>query len=135
MNAIRPVPLILCFFLLQALGFAWYHEALFGAAWLADAGLDPATMGAPHPMVWVVMAASTLIKLVLLAVLLDALGAKVWGPGLVWGVVLGFGLLALTLASHHGFAMRPPRQSIIEGAQEIVGYALAGALLAGWPRR
>lgn len=135
MPRINPLPILISFILLQLIGFVWYHEDLFGTAWLRDVGLDPYHAPALGVSIWVVMVLGTLLKVYLLALILNALGVRSWTSGLLWGIILGFGLLAMTLASHHGFAMRPARQTLIEGGQEILGYALAGAILAGWPKR
>ncbi len=135
MRTINPLAVLVAFIALQALGFFWYGESLFGTPWMRDAGFDPADLPAPHPMVWVTMAVGTLVKIVLLGVILEALRVETIGKAVLWGFVLGLGLLALTLASHHGFAMRPVRQILIEGSQEIVGYVIAAAILTAMPRR
>lgn len=127
--------ILVAFIALQALGFVWYHEGFLGTPWLEDVGLDPDNLGAPHPMVWVTMSVATVFKVALLEIMLRAMKIEKLTNALFWGFVLGLGLLALTLASHHGFAMRPVRQIYIEGSQEVIGYMLAAAILTLWPNR
>ena len=135
MRSIHPLAVFVAFVALQILGFVWYHEAVFGTPWMIDVGIDPQNVPEPPASVWVIMAIGTLVKVVLIGVFLSALRIEGLGQALLWGFILGFGMLAMTLASHHGFALRPPRQSLIEGAQEIVGATVAAGIFALIPPR
>lgn len=118
----------------QALGFCWYSRALFAEPWAAGIGkrvqdLQP-TAG---PFVLATMAA--LLLPLGIAWVLHRTHLRGVKAGALVGFGAGFFFIAPAVLMHEAFLGYPPVVLAIDGAKEVVGAIIVGAILGAWPRR
>lgn len=128
--------IIVCFFLLTALGFLWYGP-LFGEPWMAMVGLDPATVEAnpPGAGLWITNIVATIIPLVMLAWILNRMEVRTGLLGALIGFLIAFSFIFLTNLTGDLFAGNPYGLPWITGGYYMVALTLAGFILGAWKRK
>ncbi len=114
-----------------ALGFGWYHWAVFGKLWVELVGLTKeeadSTEGLGEILVTAVI--GSVIAAALLASLMLATGTEGLIDGAIFGGVAAFALRYTSILYHNGFARSPRLLSTIDGVHDIVQLALMGAII------
>ena len=133
MQKINWLAVLACVVLLFVLGFVWYGP-IFGDAWMGHVGLDRATVEAnpPGASVWIANIVSSIIPMILLAWILGEMNVSSWMKGAFVGLAIGFAFVFLHDMTGNLFAERPYGLSWITGGYDMVGLALAGAILGAW---
>ena len=113
------------------LGGLWYSKILFGPAWHRSAGTPTQDPGARHPAR--VFGLSFLFALV-------AAFAYAWlmppaanaMAGLIQGLIVGAGIVAMSFGINYQFANRSTVLWLIDGGYHSVQFALYGLILGVW---
>ncbi len=110
-----------------AIGFAWYHDAVFGKQYRAATGQDEAA--APDPVAIVVNLVAWFVAALALALVAKGIGADTWDDGLVLGLVAGIGFVLTHVVSDILYTKRPTSLLWILGAYNVIGFAVMGIIL------
>lgn len=118
----------------QALGFGWYSRALFAEAWLAGIDKRPEDLvPAPGPFLLAFLAAVVLATGT--AWVLQHTGRTGVKQGMFVGLGIGIAFTMPPVLVHEAFLGFPDVVLAIDGAKELVGALIAGAILGAWPRK
>jgi hypothetical protein len=114
------------------MGAVWYMPKVFGDAWLAELGKKPEDLTNPTlPML--VAAATTPLTSVCLAFLLRGLGVQTVGGGLVFGIVIGGGIVFASMLSDYMFQDKPMKLLWIQGGYRFCSILLICTVVGAWP--
>lgn len=116
----------------MVLGYIWYHQKVFGTAWMKMVGLteESAKKGAGPAMFGMFVVA--LISAFVLAHFVDYTNATTFAKGLVTGLWLWFGFSGAVLFSNFAFERRPFKWFLITAGYQLVNLAILGGVLAVW---
>jgi hypothetical protein len=115
----------------MALGFIWYHPAVFGKPWLRLIGKRQEDLGNPGPA-YALTALGSLLAAAATAVVLEGFGARDLTNGVGIGALLGVGIVAPVLATDHVFSGRPIPLYLLNVAYHVVSFIVMGAILGAW---
>jgi hypothetical protein len=133
LDGVNWLAVVVAFIASFALGAFWYSAAGFFPVWqrlgnITDEQIKHANMAAAFGGTVV----ANLLGVIVLAVLMVATGATGMGGGALLGMIVGLVYRAGAHALHNGFAVRNPKITLIDGAHDTLGLALAGAILGIW---
>jgi hypothetical protein len=118
-----------------ALGGLWY-AVLFTKPWIRYTGIthESAAAGGNAKMAasYAGAFAMYLVAVAVLALLLEAAGAAGVGAGLLFGLLVGVGIVATVSFNNYLFSMRPVGLYLIDIGYPIVALAIAGVILGLW---
>lgn len=118
----------------QALGFFWYSRLLFAPLWMAGIDKRPEDL-VPTPGPFVLAFLAALVLATGTAWVLQHSGKSGLKPGLLVGFGIGTAFAMPPVLVHEAFLGYPDIVLAIDGAKEIVGALLTGAILGAWPRK
>lgn len=87
----------------MGLGGLWYSPVLFGNAWMRAVGKTHDELGSPGPAVAVSMFCCV-VTAIALELLVTAVGLNTWISGLSVGLLIGLGVVAMTMLSDSIFS-------------------------------
>ena len=118
------------------IGFLWYGP-LFGEPWMGMVGLDLASIEADPANIgtWITNLISAVASVYLLAWLFVKLNVGTFSKGLLYGFVIGFVFVLLSVKTSGAFAKDPYGLAWITGGFSTVGLAVAGAILGAWTKK
>jgi hypothetical protein len=136
MSASKPVSVVVAAVVVWVLGAAWY--TLLAETWMAALGktrdqLMQQSAGTVATS-YVVGFLAILVMCSVLGWLLARLDVATFAAGARIGAIAGL-LPAGCLALNYAFEVRPVSLWLINAAYVVVGLAIAGAIVGGWPRR
>ena len=114
-----------------ALGALWYMPKVFGNAWMAAMGKKPEEQGSPTQAL-IVSAVTTLVTALCLAVILKGCSVATLSAGITLGIVIGGGLVFLSMLSDHMFQGKPTKLLWIQGGYRFVYFVLMCAIIGAW---
>jgi hypothetical protein len=118
----------------QALGFAWYSRALFAPLWFA--GIDKRLEDfVPTPAPFVLAFLAALVLATGTAWVLEHSKKSGLKEGLLVGLGVGTAFTMPPVLVHEAFLGYPDAVLAIDGARELVGALVTGAIIGAWPRR
>jgi len=112
----------------MVIGASWYSEALFGKKWMAYLGFKKEELN-PSPGLFVFVFFLGLLVAVVMALFLRGAGAL---EGLLYGALVGLGLVIPTLITHALYEQRKGGLILLTSGHVLVNFMAYGALLAGW---
>jgi hypothetical protein len=112
----------------MVIGAGWYSEALFGKQWMAHLGFKKEELN-PSAGQYVFVFVLGLLMAVVFALFLQ--GASVL-EGLLYGAVIGVGLVVPMLVTHALMEQRKGGLILLTSGHVLVTFMAYGALLAGW---
>lgn len=114
------------------LGAVWYSPVAFGQRWMRLAGVseDQAQEGAGVGLV--VALVLSILTALFLDIVLDFMGATTVLDGVIGGLLVWFGFLALPAVSSIFFEKRPPALFGLNQGYNAVSFLLMGIILAVW---
>ena len=115
-----------------ALGALWYSPVLFAKPWMAAAGVDPQRADTNYAVLFGGSFLGYLVISIGLGLFVRALGATTIGDGLEIGLIAGIAFSATTTAINNAYEGRPLALFLINAGYNILGFGIAGALLASW---
>lgn len=112
-------------------GAIWY--GIVSKAWMEAAGVEQGPDGRPanakNPLPYIISLVSVIVVAGMMRHVFALSGIEGWNKGLVSGLGIGLFLATPWLATNYGFAGRPFRLTMIDGAYATVGCALIGLVL------
>lgn len=114
------------------IGGLWYAPFSFERPWRKAAGLSDADMQrGSAPMIFGVAFVCTLVAAYALAWVLGGPETTAMS-GLTAGLIIGFGIAAMSLGVMASFERRPPVYLLINGGYLTVLFAVMGLILGAW---
>lgn len=114
------------------LGGVWYARPVFGARWMKLAGVDEEQARAGAALGFVVALILGIVTAFFLAVVLQALGATTILDGIVGGLLVWFGFMALPAIGNLTFEKRPPALYAINQLYNAISFVAMGIILSVW---
>jgi hypothetical protein len=110
------------------LGLIWFQPKLLGNAWMAYTGktLDPAVRWLPAGVI------GHLLMSLVLAVIINLMGATSVGGGIVAGLLVLVGFIAPLECGELIWEKIPFRLWLIRVGNQLIGLSITGAILAVW---
>jgi len=117
------------------LGFLWYGP-FFGEPWMGMVGLDTATIEANPPGAgeWITNIFSAVVSMYVLAWLFTKMNVGTLLKGCLYGLLLGFSFVLLSIMTSGMFAKDPYGLAWITGGFTTAGLAIGGAVLGAWKK-
>lgn len=119
-----------------ALGALWYSKVLFANSWVKLTGVN-----AGDPKMKTGMAQTMLTSLLAmiivsigLAILIGRIGITDWMTGLKVGLLAGVCFSATAISISYLYEKKPMGLHLINGLYNIAGCAVAGVIIAAWPK-
>lgn len=112
----------------MVIGASWYSETLFGKKWMAYLGFKKEELN-PSAGLFVFVFILGLVVAVIMALFLQGATAV---EGLLYGAVIGLGLVIPTMITHGLYEQRKAGLMWITSGHVLVNFMAYGALLAGW---
>lgn len=114
-----------------ALGFIWYHWAVFGEAWANALGLTKEEADNTDGLggVFVISLVSGLTKTILMALLMSATNISGVISGALFGIVIASVFTVASLGYYNGFARTPSKLTLINSAHSAIELALIGIII------
>ena len=134
MGVMRHVSVVVAAIVVWVLGAAWYTA--LAETWMAGIGKTREQLmqsGSPA-MAYIVGLLAIIVMCYLVGALLARLGATGFAAGLRIGALAGL-LPAACIALNYAFEARPLSLWLINAGYAILGLAIAGAMIGGWPRK
>ena len=117
----------------MAIGAAWY--GLLARPWIAANGFTPDQVReierSRDPLPYAVAALAHAVMALVLAGLLEAVGAASVADGMVLGLTLWTGLVATAMAVNHRFQLKPWSLTLLDSGHYLAILLAQGAIL-GW---
>jgi membrane protease YdiL (CAAX protease family) len=118
-----------------ALGFLWY-SVLFQEAWMNSVGLDMATIEADPAGAeeWITNLVSAVVSMYALAWLFTKMNVDTLLKGCLYGLLIGFSFVLLSVMTSGMFAKNPYGLAWITAGFTTVGLGVGGAVLGAWKK-
>ena len=119
----------------QVFGAAWYSA--WSKPWMAEVGLKQENMEAMKGTArqwypYVIAIVSALVFTLVLALLIQGMGAEHVVAGLMLGLLASIGFILTSYATTYSFEGRSLKLFLINSGYPLISYALIGILLAAW---
>ncbi len=114
-----------------ALGFVWYHWAVFGEAWANALGLTKEEADNTEGLgrAFAISLVSGLTKTIFIALLMSATNTSGVLNGAFLGAVIATVFTVTSLGYYNGFARTPSKLTLINSAHSAVELALIGVII------
>ena len=133
-GAINWLAIIAAAIFTLAFGMLYYMPFAVGNAWMAALGTSVEEIGARgnHKRAFAVAISGTILSVVVVAILIQLIGAKSLVDGLVVGALTAVGLVLAPMATAYIFEGRPLKLYVINAVESTVSLLVIAALLATW---
>lgn len=114
-----------------ALGFVWYHWAVFGEAWANALGITKEEADRTEGLggAFIMSLISGLSKTLLIALLMAGLSISGVFSGALFGAVVAATFTFMSLGYYNGFARAPSKLTLINSAHGVIELALIAAII------
>lgn len=117
----------------MALGFVWFHKAVFGTRWMQLAGKsEEALRAAARPSTYVWTTLNALVTSGAMAWIISRSNSWTFWWGVKVGVIAGLGIAVTTLATDALFHGRPRGLLWINAGYHLTALVVIGAILGAW---
>lgn len=119
-----------------ALGALWYSKVLFVNSWVKLTGVNTSDPAARSGVAQIMISSFVLmlVACVALAILITRIGIAGWMTGLKVGLLAGICFAATSVSISYLYEKRPLGLHLINCGYNIVGCAIAGIIIAAWPK-
>lgn len=136
LQSVNWLAVVVATLLAFVLGYVWYHEKVFGTAWMKAVGLSKkqvqsADMGKTMGGTFVL----ALISNAFLAVVMYAIGNTVLSlsDGAVFGMLIGAFFVATAFAIHYLYEQKSSLELwAINSGYNVLTFVVAGAVIGAW---
>jgi hypothetical protein len=128
-SELNIVAILVAAILNMLIGAVWYSRPLFGKQWMAYLGFRDDEPGV-SPWTYVIVFVLGLIIAVFMAMFLQGSAGAM--EGLLYGAVIGFGIVIPTILTHYLMEHRKAGFMLIIAGHELLLFLVYGALLGGW---
>jgi len=130
-NSLNVFAVLVAALVSTMLGGLWYSPVLFGPAWLAEIGKSADDLG-PAGAAIAGSAFSCLVAATAVDLLCAATGTAGLIPGATLGLVLGLGIVAMTMLSDALFSGWSPKLYLIQLGYRATYLVIMGAICGVW---
>jgi Protein of unknown function (DUF1761) len=118
-----------------ALGAIWY-SFIFRNAWIKATGVKVDDPNAKKGVAQIMIASLVLmiITSVGLGILITKIGPTGWMTGCKVGLIAGICFSATAISISYLYEKRPTALHLINGSYNVIGCAIAGIIIAVWPK-
>lgn len=113
-------------------GGAWYSRPLLGRRWMQLVGVSEEQAGEGAMVGFILALVLGIVTAFFLAMVLQALDATTVLDGVVGGLLVWFGFMAIPAVSTIFFAKRPASLWAINQGYNAIAFILMGIILAVW---
>jgi hypothetical protein len=119
-----------------ALGGLWYSKAFFANSWIKFAGINVSAPDAKKGNAQIMLTSFVAMVIVCigLAIIITRIGIAGWMTGLKVGLITGICFSAMSICISYLYEKRPMGLHLINGFYNIIGSAIAGIIIASWPK-
>lgn len=119
-----------------AVGGLWYSKILFANSWVKYSGVNMSDPNARKGVAQIMLTSFFLMVVVSvgLALLITRIQASGWMTGLKIGLITGICFSAAAISISYLYEKKPMGLHLINGLYNIVGSAVAGMIIAAWPK-
>ena len=117
-----------------AVGMSWYSTSVFGKRWMKELGIKEEDMNNKDGMMKAMTMStvgSVLTAIVLAALMLNT-GTNGWLSGALFGAIVATGFAVASMLTHDAFSLKSLVLTQINGAHDIVSFAVMGAIIGGF---
>ena len=126
-SQLSPVAILISTVASAALGALWYSPVLFGQAWMDALGIGEDDLGGAGPLI-----GGSVVTCLVAAITVNALivmtGITSVAGGLALGAALGFGIVAMTMASDALFSGWSMRLYVIQMSYRALYLVMMGGI-------
>ncbi len=110
--------------------YLWYHRASAQFR-LKEAEVKPGEDGR-YRLPWGLMLLTSLLLSYALAVIFAAAGINTWAEGLMFGFIIGFGVIAMVMTPVFVIERRPRWIFLLHAGGAVLSIVVMGFILGGW---
>ncbi|HEX6208330.1 MAG TPA: DUF1761 domain-containing protein [Actinomycetota bacterium] len=115
-----------------AIGALWYSPMLFSKPWQRAIGLVPQEGQSPSPMLFVVTGIAYFVQAVTLGAIARSTGATDLVDGLVLGIFVSMGIIAMGLWVNVSYEQRATSLLWINAGNALVGIVVMSIIMTVW---
>lgn len=130
----RHLAILIAVILRRAFGLLWYAPFLFGPVWERGVGDTMPHTPPATPIPAIVIIAATFAGAYGLDWLMRRLAIEGAGPGALFGAIIGALFIAPAAVVHGAFLGHPLEVQALNAGVDVLGTALIGAVLGGFPK-
>lgn len=127
---INFVAVLVAALVFMVVGFVWYSLGVFGRNWMREVGLKESDVRQGPGSGYALAVGASLVQAFVLAHFVHYVGAETAMEGVVTGLWVGFGFVAMAIGLNYVFAKRSAMLWMIDAGYFVVSLMLAGAVLA-----
>jgi hypothetical protein len=127
---INWLAVVACAVVAQIIPVAWY--TIFNDAWLNSLGVTEAQANAVDPMAYGISFAASLVHAYVMAAIFKRMNVSSLNDGLMVGLAIGGGLIALEIIVQTMFMLKPVSLGLINGGHTVAVFVAMGAILGAW---
>lgn len=128
-NYLAALVAALAFF---AIGALWYSPVLFSRPWQRAIGMEPQEAQSPDPMLFLITGVAYFVQAVTLGALARSIGASDLMDGLVLGLFVGVGIVAMGLLVNASYEQRPRSLFWINAGNALLGFLVMSIIMTVW---
>ncbi|HEX6262678.1 MAG TPA: DUF1761 domain-containing protein [Actinomycetota bacterium] len=128
-NYLAAVVAALAYF---AIGALWYSPVLFSKPWQRAIGMQPQEAQSPNPLLFVLTAVAYFVQAVTLGALARATGGTDLMDGLVLGLFVAIGIVAMGLWVNVSYEQRAASLLWINAGNALVGIVVMSIIMTVW---
>lgn len=115
-----------------AIGALWYSPLLFSRPWQRSIGMEPQAAQSPSPMLFVITGVAYFIQAVTLGAIARSIGTTELVDGLVLGLFVGIGIVAMQLWVNTSYEGRPAALLWINAGNGLLGVVVMAIIMTVW---
>jgi hypothetical protein len=112
----------------MVLGFIWYGPMLFADAWMKESKLTAKEIGNGPGMGYLLTMVAAFIMALTTSALVHMLNIRDVANGIGFGLMVGLGYVATTLATNYIFGLRSMKLYLIDAGYQVINIVIAAVV-------